>query len=159
MGALLAAPACAASMACCFGSAACSLCCAACPSAKNSTSTRIMYALMLFVGTFVACLMLVPGIQQKLADNRWFCAGLDQVGMECTHATGFQAVYRLCFAMAIFFLFMMLLMLRVRSSSDFRSKFQNGFWFFKYIILTGITIGFFYIRSEHFSGRTLNFHR
>ncbi|VDM80698.1 unnamed protein product [Strongylus vulgaris] len=56
-------------MACCFGSAACSLCCAACPTARNSTTTRIMYAIMLFVGTFVACIMLAPGIQQKLAAN------------------------------------------------------------------------------------------
>ncbi|KIH55179.1 hypothetical protein ANCDUO_14668 [Ancylostoma duodenale] len=95
MGALLAAPACAASMACCFGSAACSLCCAACPTTRNSTTTRIMYALMLFVGTFVACIMLAPGIQEKLAADNWFCQGLSEyAGLNCERATGFQAVYR-----------------------------------------------------------------
>uniref|UniRef100_H2Z2X2 Uncharacterized protein n=1 Tax=Ciona savignyi TaxID=51511 RepID=H2Z2X2_CIOSA len=53
-------------LACCCGSAACSLCCKACPSCKNSTSTRIVYALFLFLGTIVASLMLVPGLEEKL---------------------------------------------------------------------------------------------
>ncbi|KAK0412790.1 hypothetical protein QR680_006412 [Steinernema hermaphroditum] len=149
MGALLAAPACAASMACCFGSTACSLCCAACPSARSSTTTRVMYAFMLFVGTFVACLMLAPGIQAKLADGNWFCTGLKtMVQLKCNRATGFQAVYRLCAAMATFFFIFMALMWGVQSSNDVRAKIQNGFWFFKYLLLIGITVGFFYIRSE-----------
>ncbi|GMT09672.1 hypothetical protein PFISCL1PPCAC_969, partial [Pristionchus fissidentatus] len=150
MGAMLAAPACAASMACCFGSTACSLCCAACPSSRNSTTTRIMYALMLLVGTVVSCIMLAPGIQHKLSDAKWFCEGLDTyAGINCARATGFQAVYRMCAAMASFFFLMMLLMLGVKSSNDGRAKIQNGFWFFKYLILAGFTVGFFYIRSEN----------
>jgi hypothetical protein len=53
-------------MACCFGSAACSMCCSICPTAKNSTMTRIMYALMLLIGTVVSCIMLIPAIQKWL---------------------------------------------------------------------------------------------
>ncbi|ETN74193.1 TMS membrane protein/tumor differentially expressed protein [Necator americanus] len=152
MGALLAAPACAASMACCFGSAACSLCCSVCPTTRNSTTTRIMYALMLFVGTFVACIMLAPGIQEKLAADNWFCQGLSEyAGLNCARATGFQAVYRMCAAMASFFFIFMLLMFGVKSSKDARASIQNGFWFFKYLLLIGLTIGFFFIRSENLS--------
>ncbi|MFH4982647.1 hypothetical protein AB6A40_009356, partial [Gnathostoma spinigerum] len=152
MGALLAAPACAASAACCFGSAACSLCCAACPSTRSSFTTRVMYAGMLFIGTFVACLMLAPGIQEKLSNANWFCQGLSDIaGINCARATGFQAVYRLCASMALFFLLFCVLMLGVNSSRDVRSKIQNGFWFFKYMILIGICVGFFYIRSENLS--------
>ncbi|KAF8381728.1 hypothetical protein PRIPAC_70870 [Pristionchus pacificus] len=190
MGAVLAAPACAASMACCFGSTACSLCCAACPSSRSSTTTRIMYALMLLVGTFVSCIMLAPGIQHKLADNKWFCDAVDTyAGIQCERAVGFQAVYRMCAAMASFFGLMMVLMLGVKTSADGRSKIQNGFclgqktekfrrgkgidkkllmlgvktsadgrskiqnvfWFFKYLILGAITVGFFYIRSDNLS--------
>ncbi|VDN58930.1 unnamed protein product [Dracunculus medinensis] len=152
MGALLAVPAFASSLACCFGSAACSLCCTACPTTRSSLTTRIMYAGMLLIGTFVACLMLAPGIQAKLAESSWFCQGLSGIaGINCNRATGFQAVYRLCAAMATFFFIFMVLMFGVKSSSDTRSKIQNGFWFFKYIILIGIAVGFFYIRSEHLS--------
>ncbi|CAJ0582759.1 unnamed protein product, partial [Mesorhabditis spiculigera] len=149
MGALLAVPGCAASMACCFGSSACSLCCAACPSSRNSTTTRIMYALMLFVGTIVSCVMLAPSIQHKLAENKWFCDGLDKMaGINCGHATGFQAVYRVCAGMASFFFIFTLLMFGVKSSRDPRAYIQNGFWFFKYIIMTGIIVAYFYMSSE-----------
>lgn len=153
MGALLAAPACASSIACCFGSAACSLCCAACPNSKSSTTTRIMYALMLLVGTVVACFMLTPGIQKALADNNWFCQGLSgTLDVQCSRATGFQAVYRLCGAMALFFFLFMLFMFGVKSSKDARSHIQNGFWFFKYLLLIGLVVGFFYIRTENLAG-------
>ncbi|UMM36247.1 hypothetical protein L5515_008496 [Caenorhabditis briggsae] len=149
MGALLAAPACAASSACCFGSAACSLCCSFCPTTKSSTTTRIMYAFMLFTSTFLSCVMLLPGIQNKLAENKWFCEGLNEyAGISCAHATGFQAVYRVCAATASFFFLFMLMMIGVKDSSDKRSSIQNGFWFFKYMILGLMIVGFFFIRSE-----------
>jgi hypothetical protein len=53
-------------LACCCGSAACSLCCSACPTCRNSTSTRIMYAVMLLLGTIAACVTLSPGLQDAL---------------------------------------------------------------------------------------------
>ncbi|ULT91257.1 hypothetical protein L5515_008927 [Caenorhabditis briggsae] len=145
MGALLAAPFCAAPAACCFGSAACSLCCSACPGAKNSTTTRIMYALMLISATFIAVMMLLPGVQQKLVDNKWLC---DYAGVNCQHAIGYQAVYRVCAGAASFFFLMMILMIGVSSSKDGRSSIQNGFWFFKYILMFGIITGYFFIGSE-----------
>ncbi|CAD5231551.1 unnamed protein product [Bursaphelenchus xylophilus] len=149
MGAILAAPACASSMACCFGSAACQLCCAFCPTSKNSTMTRISYAFMLLLGTVVACLMLSPWIQEKIANADWFCEKFD---IKCQQATGFQAVYRLCGGMASFFFIFMLMMLGVNSSKDARSHIQNGFWFFKYLLLVGLVVGFFFIRNEHLAG-------
>lgn len=72
MGALLTAPLCASQLACCFGSAACSLCCTACPTPKNSTMTRIMYALMLLVATIVSAILLLPEVQSKLADVNYY---------------------------------------------------------------------------------------
>lgn len=53
--------------------------------------------------------------------------------------------------MATFFFIFAIMMLGVKTSKDPRSPIQNGFWGFKYIILIGMTIGFFYIRSEHLS--------
>uniref|UniRef100_A0A1I7UVV1 Serine incorporator 1 n=1 Tax=Caenorhabditis tropicalis TaxID=1561998 RepID=A0A1I7UVV1_9PELO len=152
MGALLAAPFCAASAACCFGSAACSLCCSACPGAKNSTTTRIMYALMLISATFLAVMMLLPGVQQKLVDNKWLCEAVnDYAGINCQHAIGYQAVYRVCAGASSFFFLMMVLMLGVSTSQDGRSSIQNGFWFFKYLLMFGLIAGFFFIGSESLS--------
>ncbi|CAI5452819.1 unnamed protein product [Caenorhabditis angaria] len=152
MGGLLAIPCVAASTACCFGSAACSLCCSVCPSTRNSTTTRFMYATMLFVMTFIACIMLTPGIQKKMVDNKWFCEGLNEyAGINCDHAVGYQAVYRVCGATASFFLIFMCFMFGVNSSKDSRSSVQNGFWFFKYLALGALVFGFFMMRTDSLS--------
>ncbi|KAB7496154.1 Serine incorporator 1 [Armadillidium nasatum] len=120
-------------LACCCGSAACSLCCSACPSCKNSTSSRIMYAIMLLLGTVVCCIMLSPGLQDALSK-----------------AVGYLAVYRMCFAMTMFFFAMAIIMIGVKSSKDPRAGIQNGFWAFKYLILIGIAIGAFFIPGGEF---------
>lgn len=128
-------------LACCCGSAACSLCCSACPSCKNSTSTRIMYALMLLLTTVVSCIMLNPDVEQKLK-NLPFC------NEHCTNAVGYLAVYRLIFALTLFFMLFSVLMIGVKSSKDARAGIQNGFWGIKYIILIGGMVGAFFIPSQ-----------
>ncbi len=54
------------SVACCCGSAACSLCCKACPSMKSSTSTRLAYSFFLVTATIVCCIALIPGLGKTL---------------------------------------------------------------------------------------------
>lgn len=64
---------------------------------------------------------------------------------DCQKVVGFQAVYRICFGLACFFFLMCILMIKVESSKDPRSAIQNGFWFFKIIIVVGIAIGALFI--------------
>ncbi|KRX16335.1 Serine incorporator 1 [Trichinella nelsoni] len=135
---------CASQLACCFGSAACSLCSSASPACS-----RLMYAVMLITSAIVSMIMLSPGVQDKLAKSSWFCN--QWLNFECERATGYQAVYRMCFATAVFFFVFMIFMLRVRSSRDPRTKIQNGFWFFKFVALIALAVGAFYIPYGEFS--------
>ena len=76
MGAVLgvcSAATCAANLACCCGTAACGLCCKACPTCKNSTSTRIVYSLFLLFGLISSCIVLIPGIRQEMDKIPKFC--------------------------------------------------------------------------------------
>ncbi|XP_018325873.1 probable serine incorporator isoform X2 [Agrilus planipennis] len=145
----------AAQLACCCGSAACSLCCSACPSCKNSTSTRIMYAIMLVVGTIAACITLAPGLQDTLKKVP-FCKNSsssllpNSVVFDCESAVGYLAVYRICFIYTLFFALMAILMLGVKSSKDHRSGIQNGFWGLKYMLIIGGIIGAFFIPEGSF---------
>ena len=66
-------------VACCCGSAACSLLCRACGSCNNSSVTRIVYALVLLVGTVVACIMLAPGLADELG-KVWLLSSYDHFG-------------------------------------------------------------------------------
>ena len=133
-------------LACCFGSAACSLCCKACPSCKNSTSTRIVYALFLLLGTVISCLMLIPGLEKELQKIPTFCSNI----LNCDALAGYLAVYRMCFGMAAFFILFAALMICVKTSRDPRAKIHNGFWFFKFLIWVGITVGAFFIPRGDF---------
>jgi len=49
------------------------------------------------------------------------------VTQEAVKFVGYPAVYRICFGLAMFFAFFAVIMICVRSSSDPRSKLQNGF--------------------------------
>ncbi|XP_074656134.1 serine incorporator 1-like isoform X2 [Tubulanus polymorphus] len=140
------------SLACCFGSAACSLCCACCPSCANSTATRIAYAFTLLIGTIIACITLAPGLRESLNKIPSLCNDNLVHGklMDCDKIVGYMAVYRICFALTCFFFLFCVLMISVRSSKDPRSKIQNGFWFFKILILIGVVVGAFFIPRGSF---------
>ncbi|KAM7358876.1 serine incorporator TMS1 isoform 3-T3 [Cochliomyia hominivorax] len=147
---------------CCTGTAA-SMCCSACPSCKNSTSSRFMYAFMLLVGTILGAIALSPGLQGTLKKLPFcinststvsskaldtFSGGSLQV--DCDYALGYMAVYRICFGLACFFTLMALIMLGVKSSRDPRSHIQNEFWPLKFLICFGAAIGAIFIPDGSF---------
>ncbi|KAJ8965170.1 hypothetical protein NQ314_004313 [Rhamnusium bicolor] len=156
----------AAQLACCCGSTACSLCCSACPSCRNSTSSRIMYALMLLLGTIAACITLSPGLENVLKKVPFCSNGTgsylpNSVVFDCDKAVGYLAVYRICFILTCFFALMALIMIGVKSSRDPRSGIQNGsgapisdpipeFWGIKYLLVIGGIIGAFFIPEGTF---------
>ncbi|XP_066603658.1 probable serine incorporator isoform X2 [Prorops nasuta] len=140
--------------ACLCGSAACSFCCSQCPTCRNSTSTRIMYALLLMLGTIVACITLTPGLQDALKKVP-FCANStnyvpSKFTIDCESAVGYLAVYRICFIISLFFFLMSVIMIRVRSSKDPRAAIQNGFWAIKFLLVIGGVIGAFFIQEGSF---------
>lgn len=144
-----------AQLACCCGSAACSLCCTACPSCRNSTSTRIMYAVMLLFGSIAACITLAPGLQDALRKVP-FCSNSsktfvpESVTFNCEEAVGYLAVYRICFILTCFFFLMALITIGVKSSKDPRAGLHNGFWGPKILIVIGGIIGAFFIPEGSF---------
>ncbi|KAG5271460.1 hypothetical protein AALO_G00180070 [Alosa alosa] len=154
MGACMALCSLASCASCLCGSAPCLLC-GCCPSSNSSTITRLVFSFFLLLGTLVSIIMILPGMETELQKIPGFCQGGTSIpGLEnqvnCDVIVGYKSVYRMCFAMACFFFFFSVLMIRVRSSKDPRAAFQNGFWFFKFLILIGITVGAFFIPDGTF---------
>ncbi|NXT00710.1 SERC2 protein, partial [Jacana jacana] len=140
---------------CLCGSAPCLLC-GCCPSSKSSTISRLLFTLFLFLGTLVSIIMITPGVEKELHKLPGFCEGTGlvpgvQTPINCGSFLGHKAVYRMGFAMAAFFFFFAAIMVCVRSSKDPRAAVQNGFWFFKFLLLVGITVGAFYIPDGAFT--------
>uniref|UniRef100_A0A0X3NJ34 Putative serine incorporator n=1 Tax=Schistocephalus solidus TaxID=70667 RepID=A0A0X3NJ34_SCHSO len=136
------------SIACCFCNAAAGLCCACMPSCKNSTSTRIMNGVIVLIITVLSALCLAPGIGDLLKRIPALCSETQK--SYCENISGYSAVYRICFAGAIYYFFMSLLMIRVSSSRDCRAHIHNGFWFFKIALIIGTMIGAFFITDQQF---------
>jgi hypothetical protein len=65
--------------------------------------------------------------------------------LDCNDVVGYLAAYRVCIAVACFFLLLSVIMICVQSSKDPRAYLQNGFWFFKWLFVIGLTVAFFFI--------------
>lgn len=140
-------------LACCCSNAAFGLACSGCSSCRNSTATRIMYAIMLTITTIVSWIMLSDAVQSKL-QSAPFCSSIDI----CKNAVGYLAVYRILFSMTMFFIMMAIMMVGVKSSRDGRASIQNGFWGPKYLILIAAIIGAFFIpETSSFSSVWMGF--
>ncbi|XP_071496135.1 serine incorporator 3-like [Diadema antillarum] len=142
-------------LACCVTSAACSCCCSACPSCKNSTSTRIVYGLFLLVGAITSAVFLLPQVDDALKQSPLLCKsayGVDQLipAEVCAKLTGYRSVYRVSFGVASFFFLMGLIMIQVKNSRDPRAPIQNGFWFFKFLVMVGLCVAGFFIPGGAF---------
>lgn len=142
---------CTSQLACCLGPASCGLCCGFLPAIKESTGTRAMYSLLLTLGFFVQCLMLIPQAQQFLSeqvpDFNVTCVMI-MAGENCSRLVGYMAVYRLSVGLVIFFFIMMLLTPCVPSSNHWRASIQNGYWFFKLLAIIGLCAGAFFIPAD-----------
>ncbi|CAL8298353.1 unnamed protein product [Lota lota] len=155
MGACMALCSIASCASCLCGSAPCLLS-SCCPSAYNSTVSRLAFSFLLLLGAFVSVIMVLPGMETQLKKIPGFCVEGASIPftdnkVNCEVMVGYKAVYRMCFAMACFFFLFTIVMIRVRNSKDPRASIQNGFWFFKFLILVGITVGAFFIPDGMFN--------
>ncbi|NXF88972.1 SERC3 protein, partial [Eubucco bourcierii] len=142
----------------CLCSGASCLLCRCCPNSKNSTVTRLIYAFLLLLSTALACIMLAPGMEEQLKKIPGFCeeglhARIPYVDgfVSCDVFVGYRAVYRISFAMAVFFFLFSLLMIAVKTSSEPRAAVHNGFWFFKIAAIVALMVGAFYIPEGPFT--------
>ncbi|XP_072489776.1 serine incorporator 3 isoform X2 [Notamacropus eugenii] len=103
--------------------------------------------------------MLTKDLETQLKKVPGFCEGGFKIKNDddeksdniCDVFVGYKAVYRINFALAIFFFVFFLLMLKVKSSKDLRAGLHNGFWFFKIVAIVGLMVGSFYIPGGSFS--------
>uniref|UniRef100_A0A8D2NSX1 Serine incorporator 5 n=1 Tax=Zosterops lateralis melanops TaxID=1220523 RepID=A0A8D2NSX1_ZOSLA len=138
-------------LACCCGTAACSLCCKCCPKIKQSTSTRFMYALYFILVTIICCVMMSTTVANEMKTHIPFykemCKGI-QAGEMCEKLVGYSAVYKVCFGMACFFFLFFLFTIKINNSKSCRAYIHNGFWLIKLIVLAAMCSGAFFIPDQ-----------
>ena len=119
-----------------------------CPFCNQSKSTRFVYTFFLLTGICVSCLMYVPSMRRALETNEYFCSRLTRMGNCLSMDPAFLAVYRVCFAMAAFFLLFAIILYSVQSYTDPRALIHNGLWFVKCGLFSGLVVFTFFIPIE-----------
>ncbi|XP_068460637.1 serine incorporator 5 [Clinocottus analis] len=144
-------PCCVSQLACCCGTAACSCCCGCCPQIKQSTGTRVMYALYFLLVTIICVIMMSPTVEEQLKENIPFYSEMCEkmnAGENCKTLVGYSAVYKVCFGMACFFFLFAVFTIRINNSTGCRAAVHNGFWLLKFIVLVACCAGAFFIPEE-----------
>ena len=130
---------------------------------STSSLTRAVYAFLLTVGVISACLCLTGHVENLLTQIPFLCqidqfrSGISQVGTTntCQSFAGYSGAYRICFGFTMFHALMAILLYRIRTVKDCRNGLQNGFWFFKIVIIIAMIISNFLWSVESFNrGRT-----
>ena len=110
-----------------------------------SMATRIAYAVILLVNSILSWLMLTPWALKKLE-----YITKDYMTCQGKQCYGFVAVQRVNFALTLFHLILLVLLLGVKSSKDGRAALQNGFWGPKIIVWLAFVVMAFFIPEAFF---------
>lgn len=128
-------------VACCAGSAAFSL---FCKKKVGGIRSRLYFAVFLLLGTILCLVMLAPNMRTNLDKIPLLCTRLASKRV-CDNLVGYGAVYRVSFAMSVFFFLFSLLTYNVHSKKQLRARLHNGFWYIKLSLLVLIIGVVFYL--------------
>jgi len=139
------------SVLCCAGTTAASCCtnalCSCAGSAvPSSVASRAGYAVIFILWSVIAWVM-----SHWAYDILKFVPVLKECVEEQT-CYGAVAVYRICFALALFHFIHTLGMIGTKTKRDCRVGLQNGFWFIKFLALAVLTVLAFLIPNSFFIG-------
>lgn len=115
---------------------------------KRSKVTRIIYVLYITIIIFLCMIILTPQIVGFF--QRIFCHNFNYY--YCDVLTGYDAVYRLGFAFAIWFVILVFATLGITSSTEKRANVQNGWWTVKTIALILLQLSFVLIPHNEYNG-------
>ncbi len=115
---------------------------------RRSKVTRIIYVLYIIATIFLCMIILTPRIVGFF--QRIFCHGFNYY--YCDLLVGYDAVYRLGFAFAVWFMILAFSSLGITSSTERRAKVQNGYWVVKTIGLIFLELLFVLIPHGEYNG-------
>ncbi|KAJ3026687.1 UNVERIFIED_CONTAM: hypothetical protein HDU68_005227 [Siphonaria sp. JEL0065] len=144
---------CATSLACCVGKQTLSCCFSMC-GARNSSASRIGYAIMFFMTSLFAYAATSDWFEQKIDEWSW-----GYLKLKCPQGScyGTLSVYRICLANSILHAILAAFLYNVSSSRDWRAGIQNGYWAIKGALWAGLIVLCFFIPNSVVVGWSMSF--
>ena len=137
----------------CCGFCFCKRCIPAWVHLRHSVFTRMAYVGFLLGASFICVLMITPATRKILSDN--LCELVSYYICDSVH--GYAAVYRVMFAIAVFYLIMAAVTFGVSSSQSRRAGIQNGYWGIKISVLTVFIFAFLFFPHSEYTGEIWTF--
>ncbi|KAI9350162.1 serine incorporator/TMS membrane protein [Obelidium mucronatum] len=144
---------CATNLACCVGKQTLSCCFSMC-GARNSSASRIGYAVMFVVTSLLAYAATSDWFEQKIDEWSW-----GYLKLKCPQGScyGTLSVYRICLANSILHAILAAVLYNVSSSRDWRAGIQNGYWALKATLWAGLIVLCFFIPNSLVVGWAMSF--
>lgn len=114
-----------------------SCCCCSCLSISKTAATFLKYVFILFITWVISLLLLMPDLREKAVGNNTLC--VSYLSKEtCSNFFGYNAVYRVYFAIGFVHFVMSLCLIGATSSeSGLRTRIHHGLWSVKCLVLIG----------------------
>ena len=87
--------------------------------------SRYIFTLLFLLGLSFACLLYAPVVRRSLSANPYFCATAGSLGNCLSTDPAYMAVYRVCFAMATFYLLFAAILVCVESARPAQDEMKS----------------------------------
>ena len=119
-----------------------------CALCNGPTASRSIFTLLFVLGLSFACLLYAPAVRRSLVANPYFCTTISPLGSCLSTDPAYTAVYRICFAMAAFYLLFALILACVENMRDPRVDLQYKFWPVKFCLFFSMLFCSFFLPKE-----------
>lgn len=92
---------------------------------NGPVASRYIYTVLYILGVFFSVLLYVPEVRHRLSKSTYFCSTISTRGVCLSTDPAYMAVYRLCFAMAVFFLLFAVILVCVNNARRARTHGQR----------------------------------
>ena len=92
---------------------------------NGPVASRIIFTALYILGVLFSCLLYIPEIRHSLSKSTYFCATMSTHGVCLSTDPAYMAVYRVCFAMATFYLLFAVILVCVDNTRDPRVDYTH----------------------------------
>ena len=110
--------------------------------------SRCIFSLLYILGVSFSCLLYIPEIRHSLSKSTYFCPTISTHGVCLSTDPAYMAVYRVCIAMATFYLLFALILVCVDDVRDPRVDLQYKAWPVKICLFCSLLLASFLLPNE-----------
>ncbi len=119
-----------------------------CGCCNGPVASRYIFTALYILGVLFSCLLYIPKIRHSLSKSTYFCTTISTRGVCLSTDPAYMAVYRVCFAMATFYLLFAVILVCVDDAQDTRVDLQYKAWPVKICLFCSLLFASFLLPNE-----------